>query len=48
MILFDSSVDRLIPSNLACTEVDASQIMSFIEDILFSSKEKSTAHKKVA
>ena len=35
MKLFNSSVRRLVPSNLAFTEADASQIKSFIEAILF-------------
>ena len=35
MNLFNTSVERLIPSNLAHIAVEASQIMSFIEAILF-------------
>ena len=38
--LFNSSVGRLVPSNLAFTEADASQIKSFIEAILFFCESK--------
>ena len=35
MKLFNSSVGRLVPSKLAFTEADISQLKSFIEAILF-------------
>ena len=48
MKLFNSSQERLVPSNMAFTQAEASQIMLFIEAIFFSVKEKLTAHENVA
>ena len=49
MKLFNSSLGRLVPSDLVFTEAEALQLKSFIEVILFFSvKEKLTAHEYVA
>ena len=48
MKLFNSSVERLVPSNLAFTEVDGSQVPSFIETILFFCEGKTNDTRNAA
>lgn len=45
MKLFNSSQERLVPSNMAFTQAEASQIMLFIEAIFFFCEEKTNARR---
>ena len=46
MKLFNSSQERLVPSNMAFTQAEASQIMLFIEAIFFFCEGKTNGTRK--
>ena len=49
MKLFNSSLERLVPSNLAFTEAEVSHKLCFLlKPFLFCVMEKLTAHENVA